>query len=349
MRRTGGGRAPGPGSDGAVRKGGPIRERGLARSRAREGFVLIAVLWALVFVGMLAATFVAESAHLARISANRGAELEARYLARGALHRAENRLQRFERRAREVLPLLDPEGRTRLTAHWNDLDALLGPVATGCERQVCYGVAAVDLGARLNVNRASEEQLRTLFLELDLNRGTAQRAAGALVARIRPGSRARGGAGVNQVINPPSVSLPPGVRPLATLEELREIPGVGHLHDRIAPYLTTEGRGWINVNSAPGPVLATVPGMPPEAVSDILEARRNGVTITNPIELLRTVRGGGQDALRSRFVVVSRFVSFVPADIRLVGLVRSERSPVTVEAGALLFDEFDGFVRVRQW
>src|SRR5688500_9064547 len=140
--RSSGGGAHASAPGGALRRGHPmtLRTKGAPSSADRGGFVLIAALWALVFVGFLATAYLSESAHLARVSANRSAELLGRQAALGALERAENRLQRLEARTRDVTPLLDGAGRTDLTGRWNHLDELLAPVADGCDGTICFSV-----------------------------------------------------------------------------------------------------------------------------------------------------------------------------------------------------------------
>ncbi len=108
-------------------------------------------------------------------------------------------------------------------------------------------VAVVDLSARLDLNRSDTTVLRNLF------------------ARFTSGSRAAAIAGAIREA------------PLTRLGELTVLPGVdAALADAVAPYVTVHGDGAVNVNSAPEPVLASIPALGEAGARTLIQRRESG-------------------------------------------------------------------------
>lgn len=122
--------------------------------RRDSGFALITALWALVIVGAVAATYLGESRHFARIGFNRSAELRARHAALAGIERAHNALERLQ---------VGASGPEALRA-WNRLDSVLAGAAAECLHHACYEIEARGLvgEGRVNVNTASAEELARL-------------------------------------------------------------------------------------------------------------------------------------------------------------------------------------------
>jgi len=107
--------------------------------------------------------------------------------------------------------------------------------------------------------------------------------------------------------------------PLADVWELAYVRGfTDSLVARLVPFLTTRGTGAINVNAAPPEVLATLPGMTGEAIRMVIMDRR-----ATPLPNADVLAGLlSPSARRTLFASYSEFVrSAVFASPQLVGIV----------------------------
>jgi hypothetical protein len=126
-----------------------------------------------------------------------------------------------------------------------------------------FGVAAADLNARLDLNHSDAATLRNL-----LGRFTGGRRAAEIAAAIRDA-------------------------PLARLGELSAIPGMdARLALAVAPYVTVLGDGSVNVNSAPEPVLASLPALGEAGARDLIRRRESGERFTSFADLRLGVERG---------------------------------------------------------
>ncbi len=87
-----------------------------------------------------------------------------------------------------------------------------------------------------------------------------------------------------------------------------------------AQFFTVDGPGTVNVSSAPGPVLAALPGMTPEAVERVLARRALGRPIASLDELVAELSGPARDALLARYPDLARVMTFTAPQLRLTGL-----------------------------
>jgi general secretion pathway protein K len=132
-------------------------------------------------------------------------------------------------------------------AAFRALDAHLAPLREVALGDARFGVAVVDLGARVDLNRADAATLRAFLGQF----AGASRAA-TITAALKE-------------------------QPLWRLSELAALPGVdAALAREIAPYVTLSGDGIVNVNSAPEPVLAALAGVGPAAARSIVARRDAG-------------------------------------------------------------------------
>jgi len=107
--------------------------------------------------------------------------------------------------------------------------------------------------------------------------------------------------------------------PLADVWELRYVRGfTDSLVARLAPFLTTRGTGAINVNAAPSEVLATLPGMTEETVR-MLIMRRREASIPNADVLAGLVSPSARRALLASYPEFVRSAVFTAP--QLVGTV----------------------------
>ncbi len=213
------------------------------RGDRRRGAALIFVLGLLVVLGLLA-TEVGRAARLeAAIVTGLRSRTVARYAAESGVAAAATRIERLLDSARS------PAERA---AVFGNSEAWLRPlhdVGIGGAR---FGVAVVDLNGRIDLNRGDEATLRGLFEQF-----TSAGRADVIVSALR-------------------------AEPLRRLGELVTLPGVDDsLALRVAPYVTLWGDGVVNVNSAPEPVLAALPGLGPSAARSIVRRRESGEVFTS--------------------------------------------------------------------
>jgi general secretion pathway protein K len=204
----------------------------------RRGVALIFVLMLMVALGLVAAEVGRDIRTEAAFTTNLRARTVARYAAESGVEAA---LARFEM-------LLDSATTpAEQVALFRDLRGQLAPlqdVAVGDGR---FEVAAVDLNARIDLNRTDAGSLER-FLRQFANGDQARQ----IVTALRK-------------------------QPLARIGELADVPGVGDaLALRLAPYVTVWGDGLINLNTAPESVLAALPGIDADVARGAIQRRDAG-------------------------------------------------------------------------
>jgi len=212
-------------------------------ARVRRGQSLIIALIALGFIAAISGVVLSSLFNEARDTGSWERRTAAHYLARAGLSVAEQRL-------------LDDKAKTdALTDAWalpkglQDValgDGTFSAVQLGADGEAVYG--AVDEERKLNVNKATRDML------LAVSPSVTEDLADAIIQ----------------------------ARPFASLEELQTCgsvpPGFLGNPSEDAPggmqaLLTVYGDGKINVNTAPAPVLAAVPGLTPDAARKLVDAR----------------------------------------------------------------------------
>lgn len=151
---------------------------------------------------------------------------------------------------------------------WAVRDRLPDTVDLGAS-VMCH-VSAVDPTSRINVNTAGNDLLRRAVLAVGLPPGEVRLFLGSVAAAL-----ARG--------------------PIEYPEQLSALPGYDR---RLTEVLTTVGPGAVNLNSAPAPVLAVLPGFTGEAVERILARRTAGRPLASLGDLARDLSPAGVAALR---------------------------------------------------
>lgn len=232
----------------------------------RDGFALVAALWLVVAVGAVSLDW-GVRARMQRLAAANAIEtVRARAAAESGLAVARARLEQslvgrdqgFG--AGAASDRLDP---------WRNPRALLGDSVYDGER-VRYLVRVSDLGTRLNINRASEDELRRLLVALRVDAGRADRIAQSAADWRDPDDlhRARG-AERDWYLGADRDVLPRN-GPFQSVEEFGHVREVTpELLERLRPYLTVRGSGRINLSAAPAVVLRTLPGFGVEALAAI--------------------------------------------------------------------------------
>jgi type II secretory pathway component PulK len=244
----------------------------------REGYALLAVLWVLIVAAAIAAELHATVRADQRVAANSRAAARARWAARGGMARAVEAL-------RSRLAVAAATGAALASA-----DTLLVPVDTLDLDGVVSVATVTDARARLQLNLATPDELRSLFVALgwDPERAAARALA---VARWRA---ARSPAVEIAAVDTLRPTLRPRPGGFASVDELRAVPEITPVEYAAAePYLTVVSDGRINVNAAAVPVLRTLPTMTPERAAALVE-RRKRAPLTTVYDALGEIPGASR-------------------------------------------------------
>lgn len=260
----------------------------------RRGYALVVVLWALVLVGALAAEFHAAARADRRVTANVRAAAAAKWAARAGMARAAAELDRR---------MMGPAAGQALAAAGDtvipDLEVPVGDARVH--------VRVRDPRARLNVNRATAADLSRLFQAL----GLPEPRAAALAGRIAH----RAGA-------------------FRSLEELRALEGMEADRYRVvSPFLTAAGDGRINVNSAPAPVLATLPAIDAAAARAIV-GRRRRAPFGSVFDILAVLPPAGREAAIRVLPELQDRIAFGPREVEVHSLATIPGTNVRAESRA---------------
>lgn len=235
----------------------------------RPGFALLAALWLVVAIATVALAFATESRERRTVAlgaSDRGAE---RAAALGGLAIARARLERVLREQRvsgnagSALRSADP---------WLDADSLFADTIRVGSAPV--RVRVDEVSTRLLVNGAQEEEVRNLVAYVTSDYTLADEVSQAIADWIDVDDLARQRGGEHdQYVAEGRLVLPPN-RPVRDVDELRDVRGMTPpVFAELRPYLTTLGSGRIDVNSAPVPVLRSIPGMTDDIVARIMSTR----------------------------------------------------------------------------
>lgn len=259
-----------------------MRYRSLPRHRDEGGFALLLLVVMLVAVAglLLDRGLRARTEYLQAINA--GGEIRARAAAQAGVDHAVSRLRAL---------LRQPESRsdplTGLATHALRDRTLHDHLArVGLAPGVSYGVRIEDMGARLHLNQATEEELRALFVAVGAGFREADVAAQSVMDWRDADElhRGRGAEWDDWYRHQPFPVHPRNAR-FESVDELRQVRGMETLYSRVAPHLTVFGDGRINVNSASIEVLRSLPGLDPESVAEIMARRRGSRPLQNVFEI----------------------------------------------------------------
>lgn len=240
----------------------------------REGFALIAALWFAVLLSGIALEFAltgrdirastinARDGDLARAAADAGLE-QARALLTEELRTALRRAGPGNGAAPGIAG--DP---------WRDIVRLLPEtLLLGSQR---YRVELADADAKLNVNTATEEELRRLFVALRIDARQADRMAQAISDWKDPDDLHRARGAEYEAYLSAGAPILPANGPFRDVSEIRWILGMtAEAYSRAGPRLTTVGSGRVNLRTADRAVLLALPGMTEEAVALVMRLRRD--------------------------------------------------------------------------
>ncbi len=230
---------------------------GLRRPASQRGIALVAVLWGLTILSIIAAAFLADTRGQSAVTRNLLENAKAQALADAGVYRA----------VAGILSI-DP------SIAWRS-DGTRYQMALG-EGQVV--ITIVDEGGKVDLNRAQDQLFRGLFEVF----GVPEDESRALIDAIRDvadrdDNRRDAGAEDSDYL---AAGLEWGAKdaPFEAVEELQQVLGVSRpFYDRIAPFLTVySGRAQVNPVVAPREVLLAMPGLGEEQVEALLARREEG-------------------------------------------------------------------------
>ncbi len=291
--------------------------------RGERGFALLAALWLLVALSVVGLEFGLRARERRLAAANVLESGRANAAAEAGIADAHAQLTellvgtpRFGRAS--IDRALDP---------WGGSDAFVSDtVALGESR---YAVSFSDAGAALNLNRATEEELRRLFVALRMDFGKADRLAQAIMDwRDADDLHRARGAERQDYLDAGAVVLSEN-RPFDRLGELRHVMGMTReAYDLIRPHLTLLGSGQINLNAAARPVLLALPGMTEHSVAVVLRRRTGSQPLRSLIELTNELPVEPRAVLQANLTDLQARAAFETREIVARSEGWAEGSPV---------------------
>ena len=301
------------------------------RRARRDGFALMAALWLVVLVGVTGYELSVQSRTRRLAVANSLEKTQADAAADAALETVRAKLEN-----RLVHPL---DARRRALADatrdpWGDLRVIgSDTIRLGDERAAAR---AYDAGSRLQINRATEGDVRRLLIGLRLDAGEADRLAQRIMDwRDRDTFRRARGAERDDYLRAGARTLPRDAE-FARITELRDVDGMTpELYARIAPHVTVLGTGQISINSASRPVLASLPGLGDESIALILRAQDTDRPLRSLEELTQRVSPGARESLVDAGAELMQRITFETREVVVESEGWLDGSPMRTKAEAL--------------
>jgi general secretion pathway protein K len=320
----------------------------IAARAPRRGVALLGALWLVAMIASVSAHFavtVRERRALGLVAAD-GARDHA--VLAGALATVHAQLE-AELRA----PLRTMRGAPSLSDPWHDLDArLAGGVTVG---DVPVAVHVLDLGAVANVNRASEFELQSLIAAVLRDAQAGRELAQAILDWRDPDTLPRALGGEAAAYAAAGLLVPPENANLREVDDLRHVIGMTPERlEALRPYLTTAGSASrVNLNTAPEPVLRTLPGMTEPLLAQILALRAGGRRIESVPALVAASgsAGRGSDASDGATRRFSEQTTLETRDVLVELSVRDPFPGPPARLRVVVQRTTDGLVRVgaKQW
>jgi len=290
----------------------------------------MAALWLVVLVGVTGYELSVRSRSRRLAVANTLEETAARAAADAAVETVRGQLAMRLGGALNARPTSAP-----VADRWSDLELLSrDTLALGDARAVPH---VYDAGARIQLNRVTENDLRRFLAALPLDAGDADRLAQRILDwRDQDSFRRARGAEHDDYLRAGARRLPSNAD-FSRVEELRDVDGMTpELFARIAPFVTVLGTGQINVNSAPRAVLLSLPGMGDESVAAIVRAQQSRRPIRSMEELSTMLSSGARSSLVEAMSELQQRVTFESREVVVEGEGWLSGSPVHAREEALL-------------
>lgn len=252
--------------------------------RERRGVAMLVALWMVVAIAVVALQF-ATDAKERRVLGTQAAERGRSRAAAGAgLAMMQARLEQALRQtgtsgtgAAAALRASDP---------WLDVDSVYsGPLDV--DSNVTVTLRARDLGSVMNINLLTEDELRTFLGYVLQDYAGADQMAQSILDWRDADDQARPRGGERDLyLKEQRLALPANAQ-FREVEELLQVNGVTPaVYAKVSQYLTTHGNGAVNLNTAPAPVLRSLPGMSDAALTRILAMRSQGRRIQSVAQVL---------------------------------------------------------------
>lgn len=269
----------------------------------RRGVALIFVLWVLVVLGLAIGELVARVRSEAQSVTALEARAAAQYAAESGVLATTVALQRM---------LDSAAGPADVAAAIRHLDTLGRVAPRLLVGDVQCGVAVVDLNARLDLVHSDTAALQGLFAQFV----SAGRAADIVHALQQS--------------------------PVTRFPELARVPGADDAFAlAVAPYVTVGSDGFVNVNTAPEPVLAALPGIGPAKAQAIIAQRASGPLTST--DAFRPPSGAGHSVSAE-----GMHLTIVPTRLMIVSRGWRHGSPVTHEIQAV-YVMLGGRLTLQSW
>jgi len=246
----------------------------------QRGIALLTVLWVLILLGLIAASFLREARLGTNLARNAAENAKAEALAEAGVRRA-------------MLGLLDPDAATRWRADGTAYQFALGNGTVTVQIQ--------DEAGKVDLNRARAPLLLGLFEAVGVDPDTAHRLVDAIID-FRDSDHNRQPAGAEDS-DYQAAGLDGEAKdaPFDDRDELMQVLGMSReIFKAIEPYVTVHSRrGRINPMTAPELLLSVIPNLTPEQLERIRADRAGGVRLERVQPDVVTVRaeavtsGGG--------------------------------------------------------
>jgi general secretion pathway protein K len=225
------------------------------------------VLWLVVVLGAVAAAVVGSTRRGSSVVNNARARTVARYAAESGIVAAAAIMDRHL--AAAYTPVQQFSALAEVDREFIDL----GEVSLGNAR---FAVALTNLNARLDLNHADPEALVGLFSQF-----TSAQHARSVVDAVQDWRDAdelvRPQGAEERTYRRAGLRIVPRNAPLSRLDELGRMIGVtDSLMRSVAPYVTVSGDARVDINAAPEPVLAALPGIGPAGARALVSRRSRG-------------------------------------------------------------------------
>jgi general secretion pathway protein K len=290
----------------------------------------MAALWLVVIVGVTGYELSIRSRTRRLAVANALEHIQAAAAADAALETARAGLEN-----RLTHPL---EGRTRFSVtqaldQWSDLAFLRGDTITLGDERATADV--YDASTRVQINRATQGDLRRLLVALPLDAGLADRLAQRIMDwRDADDFRRARGAERDDYLRAGARRLPAN-GPFDRVEDLRDVDGMtAEVYARLAPLVTVLGAGQINLNAASPTVLRSLPGLGDEAIEVIVRSQNGSTPLRSLEELTNQLSSSARTAITDAGGDLTQRITFEAREVvvEAEGWVDGSASPVRAEA-----------------
>ena len=240
--------------------------------------------------------------------------------------------------------LRDP---ARVLDAWTAANGMVLQSSLGDEIE--YRVELHDAGARLNVNAATDDQLRQLFVALRVDARRADRLAES-IGDWRDGDQLRraNGAEKSEYLRDGRAILPDD-GPFASVAMLRFVMGMtDSLYRIVSPYVSTLGSGRVDLNAAERPVLIGLPGMTEESVAALLSYRQHGRRVADLNRFADELSPSARLRLRAAMLQLQAMTVLEPREIHVASESWRRGTMTCVRIDAIISRDDEGRVVWRR-